>query len=355
MKRANGTGTIVKLSGARRKPYWVRIPDRDRRGYVVQQTLGYFSSARDAQEALDDYNARKRSGTAVAAGMMSMTVGMVYDGWSAREYARLEKQGSTASIRSHKAAWSKRVSRFADRKMRDVILDEWQSILDEDEDKGLSQSLINNDAILIRALYSYSMERDIVGKDYSKYLDIPSVDAKKKKGAFTDLQMKKLEQMAASGFPWADTALMLCYTGFRVSEFLELTRFAYHPEEGGYLQGGKKTHAGKDRIVPVHPKVAQYLKAYLNLNGDTIITHDGAPVAAWWYRVNAFPAIAEALGEPDATPHWCRHTFATKLHAAGVDELTRKWLMGHSTKSNITDSYTHATINLLVNAVRKIA
>ena len=30
------------------------------------------------------------------------------------------------------------------------------------------QSSINNDAILIKALYSYSMERDIVGKDYSQ-------------------------------------------------------------------------------------------------------------------------------------------------------------------------------------------
>lgn len=355
MKRANGTGTIVKLNGNRRKPYWVRVPARDSRGYVVQKTLGYFAKSPEAQDALDAYNTQKRSGASVAPDKLSMTVQMVYDGWSAREYARLEKKGGTSSVRSHKAAWNKRVSRFAPRKMRDVTLDEWQAILDEDEENCLSQSLINNDAILIRALYAYSMERDIVGKDYSKYLDIPSVDPKKKKGAFTNLQVKKLEQMAASGFPWADTALMLCYTGFRISEFLELTRFAYRPEEGGYLQGGKKTQAGKNRIVPVHPKIAPYLRAHLEAGGDTIITKDGEPVMAAWYRVNAFPAIAAALGEPEATPHWCRHTFATRLHAAGVDELTRKWLMGHSTKADTTDGYTHAAIDLLAEAVRKIA
>ena len=66
--------------------------------------------------------------------------------------------------------------------MRSMTLDEWQLILDEDEDEGRSQSLINNDAILIKALYSYSMERDIVGKDYSADLDIPSVGAKRPPG-----------------------------------------------------------------------------------------------------------------------------------------------------------------------------
>lgn len=94
-----------------------------------------------------------------------------------------------------------------------------------------------------------------MGKDYSAYLDIPSVDPKRKKGAFTDLQMAKLEKLAAEGFPWADTVLMLCYTGFRISEFLALTRFSYNQAEN-YLQGGTKTRAGKDRIVPVHPKIA---------------------------------------------------------------------------------------------------
>lgn len=236
-----------------------------------------------------------------------------------------------------------------------MTLDEWQAILDEDENEGRSQSLINNDAILIKALYDYSMERDIVGKDYAKYLDIPSVDAKKAKGAFTDIQLAKLEQMAASGDTWADTVLMMCYTGFRISEFLDLTPFSYHKEEGGYLQGGIKSEAGRDRIVPVHPKIAPYLRARLADKGDRIIVGPKGRVTATWYREHVFAPIAEAIGAPDATPHWCRHTFATRLHAAGVDELTRKWLMGHSTKSDVTAGYTHETISVLSKAVRKLA
>ena len=248
-----------------------------------------------------------------------------------------------------------RVSRFADRKMRDMTLDEWQSILDEDEKNGLSQSIVNKDLHVIKGLYAYSMERDIVGKDYSTFLDVPTIAPKVEKGAFTDFQLAKLEELAREDFPWADTVLMLCYTGFRISEFLSLTRFNYHPEYGGYLQGGLKTKAGKNRIVPVHPKIAPYLKRWLEKDGDTLINRAGKAISDDWYREKAFAPVAHLLGLPQATPHWCRHTFVSLLHRAGTDTLTAKWLLGHSTETDITEHYTHESIEELVAGIRKLA
>ena len=128
--------------------------------------------------------------------------------------------------------------------MRDMTLDEWQSILDEDRENGLSQSLINKDVTLIKGLYHYSMERDIVGKDYSAYLDVPSVAPKVEKGAFTGFQIAKLEQMAKEDFPWADTVLMLCYTGFRISEFLTLTPFGNPVRKSHETEWTDKTVCG---------------------------------------------------------------------------------------------------------------
>ena len=347
MKRANGTGGVVRLSGHRRRPWAVRISTRDRYNQVVQHILSTHEKLADAQAALDEYNRRQAAGTAPAADTLNMTVGQVFEAWSKREYRKL---GPT-SITSHNAAWRRRVSRFSGRKMRDMTLDEWQSILDEDEDAGRSQSLINNDAILIKALYAYSMERDIVGKDYSKYLDVPSVAAKKPRDALTDTQVSQLAALAAEGVPWADTALILCYTGFRVSEFLALTAASYHTEDGGYLQGGTKTAAGRNRIVPVHRQIAPYLAARLAIGGETIICDQrGKPISSQVYREH-FAALMERIGAPEATPHWCRHTFATRLHAAGADPLTVKWLLGHSTSADITAHYTHSTISTLRAAV----
>lgn len=351
MKRANGSGSIVRLSGNRRRPYMVRVSARDEYGHIVQRALSYHEKAVDAQAALDEYNRNRIEGKAPTADRMNVTLQQVYDGWKSRTF---QKSGSS-SVTSHKAAWNQCVKQYADRKIRSITLDDWQQLIDEREAAGRSQSTINNVSTLIKALCSYAMERDILGKDYSQYLDLPSVDPKKPRGALTDIQLKNLEKLAAAGEPWADTALILCYTGFRITEFLTLTRFSFHPEDGGYLQGGIKSDAGRNRIIPIHPKIRPYVDRWLARNGDTIFCgDDGSRLPAARYR-EYFAAIMAKIDAPQATPHWCRHTFSTNLHAAGVDELTIKWLMGHSTRSDITAHYTHETIAVLRAAVRKVA
>lgn len=350
MKRANGTGTVVKLSGPRRRPWAVRVSVRDPAGHIVQRVLGCYEKSAEAQAALEAYNRSVAEGGAPLRDVSFATLGEVFKAWSAREYRKLKP----ASIQSHNAAWRQRVSRLSDRRIRSITLDEWQSILDADEDAGLSQSLINNDALLIKALCRYAARRDILQKDYSLYLEIPSVGAKQRRDAFSELQLRRLEQLAAAGEPWADTALMLCYTGFRISELLALTPFSYHAD-GHYLQGGTKTAAGKNRIVPVHPKIRPYLEAWLARGGQTIVCReDGSPLPSAMYR-QFFSVIAEKIGSPGATPHWCRHTFATLLHNAGADPLAIKWLLGHSTESDITEHYTHATLKELSRAISLIA
>ena len=219
--------------------------------------------------------------------------------------------------------------------MRSVTLDEWQAILDEGEDEGRSQSSLNNDAILIRALHAYAMKRDIIGKDYSRYLDIPTVDSKVKKGALNDLQLAKLEELARAGF-----------TGLRISEFLSLTPFAYRSEDGGYLQCGVKSAAGRDRIIPIHPKISAYVQQWLSAEKG---------MSSDRYRISVFTPVVEQLGIPEATPHWCRHTFATLLSRAGVDEIKVKLLLGHSLKGNVTATYIHPTPADLAKEVKKLA
>lgn len=347
MKRANGTGSIVKLSGNRRRPYAVKVSGRNEYGHITQHIVSYHAKASEAQLALEEYRSAQLAGRAPAPDKLSLTVRDVFEAWKAREYRKLKP----ASINSHNAAWNKRISRFGDRKMRDMTLDEWQSILDEDEENGLSQSSINNDAMLIKALYHYSMERDIVGKDYAAYLDILSVGRKNARDSLTISQVQALAEMAELHVPWADTALILCYTGFRVSELLLLKPEDYHPEEGGYLQGGLKTEAGRGRIVPVHPKIEPYVLRRVQSGGERIISGEsGKAVLPARYRA-LFSALIQRAGAPDATPHWCRHTFASMLHRAGADPLAVKKLMGHSCAADITEQYTHLTTGDLRRAV----
>ena len=82
MKRANGTGSIVRLSGRRRRPWAVRISCRGEDGRTVQRLISYHARASDAQDALEDYNRRTPRGIGPVS---DMTVEQVFNGWGIPE------------------------------------------------------------------------------------------------------------------------------------------------------------------------------------------------------------------------------------------------------------------------------
>ncbi len=235
MRRPNGSGSIIKMPGARRRPYAVRISGRDRKGRVVQRYLSYHATQKEAFAALEEYQRKRAAGLAPSPDDLGVTLQTVYDTWSVRKF---EKVGA-ASVTSYKASW-KRVSCFAAMPVRKIGIDQWQAIIDDDERNGLGKSSINNDVVLIHALCSFAMERDWIVKDYSQFIQLPTVGAKHEKGAFTSDEVQALGKMAASGVMGADAALVLCYTGFRITEFFLLTPSSYDPVERT-LTGGIKT------------------------------------------------------------------------------------------------------------------
>lgn len=347
MKRPNGYGTVTKLSGARRRPYAVRIPAHDSKGRVHQKYLSYHATSAEAWQALETYIQRRGVGAVPAPEDLSVTLQQVYDLWSARKFERAGK----SVIATCKASW-KRVSRLASMPIRNIGFDHWQSIIDDDERAGLSKSSIDKDAILINALSRFALERDWIMKDYAQFIKLPSLEAKHEKGAFTRIEVEKLSRMAADGVPGADAALVLCYTGFRINEFLSLTRFSYDEKEKT-LTGGSKTAAGKNRVVPIHPHIQPYINRWLSEGGERLYSQSGKPITYRQYQ-HFFQVLMQALGKPQATPHWCRHTFASLLHAGGAAELDVKRLMGHSSK-DVTEHYTHLTLDQLQKAVLCIA
>lgn len=344
MKRANGTGSIVNLGPNRRRKYAVKISYQEREGLWKQKYISYHATVKEAQAALDNYLSQN-----IQPGELATTFGMVYEAWSAKKY----KKAGPASVTSYKASWI-RLSVLAEKEMFRVSIDDLQRIIDQDEADGLSRSSISNDKMLMKALFKYALERDIVTKDCSAFVEIPQVAAKFERGAFSEEQMRRLNELVAEGFPWADTVLMLCYTGFRVSEFLSLTPQSYHCREGGdYLVGGMKTAAGRDRIVPVHPRIKPCFSAWMEKGGTAIICReDGQAVAPAWYK-HKFSPVAAELGLPQATPHWCRHTAASRMKLYGVDDLAVRRILGHANR-DITEHYTHVDIDFLSCEMQKL-
>lgn len=348
MRRPNGFGTVTKMGGNRRNPYAVRIPVRDHRGRVQQKYLSYHHTQAEAWAALEAYRLQSSAGTAPAPDDLGVTLQEVYAAWSARKFAKTSK----STILSFKSTWG-HFTHLANTPIRKIGIDQWQAVIDAAERAQASQTRLNKDASLMKQLSRFALERDWITKDYAQFIVLPTVGAKYEKGAFTELEVKKLEQFVATGVRGADAALVLCYTGFRINEFLALTRFSYDAQEHT-LTGGSKTDAGRNRVIPIHPKIQPIIDRWIAQGGDRLYTLNGKPVSDHYYRVHVFAKLAEDLGRPAATPHWCRHTFASMLHAAGADELNVKRLMGHSDK-DVTDHYTHVTLQELRNTILLIA
>lgn len=57
MKKTNGTGTITKLNGTRRKPYLVRVTLGwcEKTGKQIRKMIGLYSTQKEANKALADY------------------------------------------------------------------------------------------------------------------------------------------------------------------------------------------------------------------------------------------------------------------------------------------------------------
>lgn len=141
----------------------------------------------------------------------------------------------------------------------------------------------------------------------------------------------------------------------RISEMLELTRFNVNLEEG-LITGGIKTDAGKNRVIPIHPKILKHIKRRYDKNGDTLICCDktGKKISTKRYRDKMYYPALKTLKIRKLTPHACRHTFGTLMAEAGVETTSIQKIIGHSDYSITANVYTHLEVEVLRKAINKI-
>lgn len=355
MRNPNGFGTVYELPGRRRRP-WVALATTGwtttvaktgkRAGQEVQkqnrQVVGYFRTKQDALDALVMHRISPVSPK------QNMILKELYNEWSAGKYKQLYK----STENNYRAAW-KYLQPLERAKVRDIRTGHWQAILDGVKERGLSQSTAQKVRTLMVQLSDHAMTNDIINKNYAKLVDMPRFE-KKKKDRFTDLEVKKIADAAAAGVLWADTVLIMIYTGMRISEMLRLTRFEVDLEHQ-LITGGIKTDAGRDRVVPIHPKIAPYIKKWYDRGGNRLICRDdGSGISADYYRKNYYYGALEAAGVRRLVPHTCRHTFGSMMAEAGVETLYIQQLIGHTDYAFTANEYTHPAIEALKEAINKL-
>lgn len=342
LRNPNGYGSVYKLPGRRRRP-WIAIVTAGwtENGKQIRQPIGYFETKKEGMDALALHRISPVSPK------KELTLEQLYTEWSVVKYKNISK----STENNYRAAW-KFIRPLGRAKFKEIRTTHWQAVIDHCKEQDLSQSTIQKVRTLAVQLSDHGLKNDIINKNYAGFIEMPKFE-RAKKNRFTDLEVLQIEKNAGT-VPWADTILILINTGLRITELLSLTRFNINMEEQ-LITGGIKTEAGKDRIIPIHPKIAKYVQAWLDRNGDALISDDqGKRLPAKRYREKFYYPALEAIGVRRLTPHACRHTFCSRLADAGADPIHIKNLAGHSQYAFTADEYTHPEIDALRKAIEKI-
>ncbi|MBP0957493.1 MAG: tyrosine-type recombinase/integrase [Oscillospiraceae bacterium] len=329
MKLPNGYGSIVKLTGKRRKPYLVRTAckysDDGEKMIEKRQILGYYATKSEALAALADYNADPYDLAAH---------GLVLSEVIEKCFAECKLAENTK--KSYVNALNK-VSRYNDMQFSALKLTHWQSVIDEL--KPSMQSTLKNS---LRFLYTYAIRHEITDKDYSSMIEVQTYSTKKKKSVFTSAEINKLWEMQDQDDFVVRTLLILLYTGWRIEELLQMQQSDIDLT-AGIMTGGIKTEAGKNRVVPIHHRILPLIQA--SMNGEKyLISKNGKKYtyAMWKYYFDEFQAVVGF----SHTTHETRHTFVSLLTEKNAKKICVKKLVGHS--GDVTDNiYTHISIDEL--------
>jgi len=116
-----------------------------------------------------------------------------------------------------------------------------------------------------------------------------------------------------------------------------------------------KSKNGKPRTIPLS-SVAKGILSELLADESTSDYVFANPDTGMPYTNigKSFAAACNDAGIEDLTFHDLRHTFASRLKETGVDAITRRDLLGHSTVQ-MSDEYTHSSAESRLRAVESIA
>lgn len=336
----NNYGSVTKLSGSRRRPYIVKkVKGWKENGQPIYAIVGYAVTREEGLALLAAYNADPWD-----VDKAKITLNQLFELWKTTKLPKLGRSLGAGLKSSYK-----HITDLSEKPYRTIKAFEMQKCIDDCERSPSTQATIKN---LWRHLDRFALELDIPTKSYSSLLTAESIPPTSRV-PFSKDEIKTLWEHQAD--PWIDTVLILIYSGWRITEFVNLTRDDIDLVEGT-MRGGIKTDAGKNRIVPIHSKIRPLIE-HRFAEGEYYLVPGkhrgrGKQCIPQTYRTHFYEALT-ALGMSH-TPHECRHTFETLLDAAGANRRCIDLMMGHVSKDTGNRVYNHKTLDDLREAIELI-
>lgn len=365
----NGFGQISEIKNRNlRNPFRAMVTvGKTPEGRPICKLLkpeSYFPTYNDAYAALVEYNRNPYDLEP------SITVKELYEKWSTDYFKTLKADGSA---RAMAAAWeycssvyNMRVTDIRARHIKGCMEDGTATV--RGKEQKATATMKNKIKSLFNIMLDYALEYELVDKNYARTFNLSEETIKEIKTVknehipFTDEEMECL-WTHVDDIPSVDIMLIQCYSGWRPQELcllelenIDLVNFTF--------QGGMKTKAGENRIVPIHsrirPLVERKYKEAQSLNSRYLFN----VIDGWrkrWVNLSYrrfkydFSKICEKLAlNPQHRPHDGRKHFVTTAKRYGVDEYAIKYIVGHSIADITEKVYTQREFDWLKSEIEKI-
>ncbi len=367
-RRPNNSGTVVKLSGNRRKPYAAKITLDERNpvnGEKKRLVIGTFETREEALNALSLYSLTRskkitnEEATEVAPDLYTLlqrktqkktpTFADIFYILFNEDFSNL----SVSRQKSMKSAFG-HLECLHDIPITDIDLSLMQSVFNDDQSKhGIQRDM----KTVCTKIFKYAVIHKCIGRndDYTEFIKISKYEESSKHYPFTIDEIRELKRLNTK-----ETRLILVYiyTGLRASELLKIDRNSIHidvksNDDGqdmtiSYMITGSKTDAGKNRIVPINDDIKDIVIEDILVDGERTVD------CVYNNLTNRImPKINTMLGS-NHTMHDTRVTFASLCQLYNVDVYIRKKVLGHKLNDITFDVYTNESKNRLCSEINKI-
>ena len=368
-RRPNGSGTVVKLSGRRRKPFCAKVTLDERNltnGEKKRLVIGTFETYQEALNALSLYSLTVNNTISKKEAMeidpevyqkvqdkMSKKVPTFLDIYyilDKDEFSLLSPQTQNSM---HGAI--KHLKKLHYLKIDQITLRMIQDVFDED---GSNHSTQVHMKTICTKVFRYAVVNQYIERndDYTSYIRIAKYEESDMHKPYTINEILALKK---ADTPEAHIMLIFIYTGVRINELLNINRDNIHIDEKcdddgterliSYMITGSKTKAGKNRIVPIHDDIKQFVIDELLKSEKRLVdvTYANFTTRTVLIKVNK-------LLNTHHTMHDTRKTFATLCQMNNLNVYIRKKVLGHRMNDITFDVYTNESKNRLWTEINKI-
>ncbi|MFC2161580.1 tyrosine-type recombinase/integrase [Acidobacteriota bacterium] len=228
---------------------------------------------------------------------------------------------------------------FGDKYLVELTSEDIEKFKKEKLKTGVQKSTVNRYLAILRKMFNLAKEWGNFPEDKKIRIQLLNEGDNRKERILTEDEEQRL--MKTSSKRVKSVVFFALNTGMRLREILNI-KWSQIDLDAGYIRV-ENTKSGRNRLVGINSPLLQKLQKLRSKNTQSpyVYTNPGTKKPYGDMR-NGFQGACKRADIKGLRFHDLRHTFASRLVERGIDLITVKDLLGHSTV-RMTERYTHSS------------